>query len=66
MSSKKASAWWYLVPLFFSLLGGIIVYASLRDEDSDMALTALWLGVGTFVFNLLIGSWLWMKLVWGV
>ena len=38
------SGLWYLVPLFFSLLGGIIAYAAVKDKDESMANACLVLG----------------------
>lgn len=49
---------WYLVPLLFGLLGGIIMYAALRNEDEDMALRGLYLGLGVTVMCVLLAWWL--------
>jgi len=35
--SSKPSLIWYLLPLFFGLLGGIIGYIAVKDEDQNMA-----------------------------
>ncbi len=47
--------WWYLVPVLFGLLGGIIMYVALRNEDEGMASEGLFVGlvitvVGVFLF----------------
>ena len=38
------SGLWYLVPLFFGLIGGIIAYAAVKDKDESMATACLLLG----------------------
>ena len=30
---KERSNWWYLVPIFLGLIGGIIAYFALRNDD---------------------------------
>jgi hypothetical protein len=42
---EKPSYGWYLVPLLFGLLGGVIMYAALRKEDEGMASGGLFLGM---------------------
>jgi hypothetical protein len=36
-STGRPTFLWYLVPLFFGILGGIVGYVGTRDEDKDMA-----------------------------
>lgn len=43
--TKKTSDLWYLMPIFFALLGGIIAYAMVKDRDKEMAKTLLLTGV---------------------
>jgi hypothetical protein len=53
-SSYSASAWWWLLPLFFGFFGGIISYVALRNEDSESADKMLIFGVvWSFVLFLL-------------
>jgi hypothetical protein len=43
------SGLWYLVPIFFSILGGLIAYIAVKDRDDGMAGTCLALGVVVMV-----------------
>jgi len=36
-STGRPTLFWYLVPFFFGILGGIIGYVGTKDEDKDMA-----------------------------
>jgi hypothetical protein len=51
---EKPTDWWYLVPALFGLLGGVIMYATLRKEDEGMASGGLLLGLGITVFGVLL------------
>jgi len=48
----EASNWWYLVPLFFSILGGLIAYTAIRKEDPEKAGSCLFLGGLMFMVNI--------------
>ena len=41
----KPSAAWWLLPIFFSLIGGIIAWACIKDRDPRMAKNNLILGI---------------------
>jgi hypothetical protein len=43
-SGKPSAAWW-LLPIFFSLIGGIIAWACIKDRDPRMAKNNLILGI---------------------
>ena len=43
--ATKPTALWYLVPLFFGLIGGIIAYVGTKDEDQAMADSLLAFGI---------------------
>jgi hypothetical protein len=45
---ERPSGWWYLLPVLFSFLGGLLGYALVRDDDVDMARD---LAVTGFVFT---------------
>src|SRR3990172_4947813 len=35
--TKRKSRWWYLVPIFLQIIGGIIAYLILKDDDRKLA-----------------------------
>jgi len=55
--SRKPSALWFLVPFFFGIIGGIISYVGVKDDDEDMAATLLLFGIAMFFIDLFI-AWL--------
>ena len=46
---RKRSNLWYLAPIFFSIIGGIIAFAVLRKSDSSKAKKCLVIGIGLFI-----------------
>ena len=42
---RKRSNWWYLLPIFFGIIGGIIAYFALRRDDREKAKKCIYLGV---------------------
>ena len=49
-SSRKRSVLWYALPALFSIIGGVIAYFILRQDDHSKAKNCLWLGIILFVF----------------
>lgn len=49
------SRWWYLLPIFFSIIGGIIAYFVLRHDDSRLAKNCLIVGVIMFAVGFFVG-----------
>ena len=43
---SKPSGLWYLVPFFFGIIGGIVAYVGVKDEDREMAESLLIFGIG--------------------
>lgn len=43
--TKRRSRLWYLLPIFLSIVGGIIAYFVLRESDAVTARNTLWVGV---------------------
>jgi len=46
---RKRSNWWYLAPILFNILGGIITFAILRKSDPSKAKKCLAFGIGLFI-----------------
>ncbi len=42
---RVRSRWWYLLPIFFNIIGGVIAYFILRNDDPKKAKNCLWLGI---------------------
>jgi hypothetical protein len=44
-STKRRSRLWYLLPIFLSIVGGVIAYFVLKGNDPITARNTLWVGV---------------------
>ncbi len=62
MEVKRRSAWWFLLPILFNMIGGVIAYFVIKEDDPRKArdclllgiiLTAIWFAL--FFVPLLIG-----------
>jgi hypothetical protein len=53
--TEEPTGFWYLVPIFFALIGGIVAYVGLKDEDEDMANTCLIFGFVVSALWILLG-----------
>jgi len=57
---KPRSNAWFLLPIFFGVIGGIIAFFILRKDDPRKAKNCLYLGLAFMligiIFNILIGS----------
>ena len=42
---KQRSNWWYLLPIFFGIIGGIIAYFAIRKDDREKAKKCIYLGL---------------------
>ena len=51
---KKRSNWWYIVPILFGIIGGIIGYYALRRDDPQKAKKCLWVGIILTVINIIV------------
>ena len=45
MEVRRKSAWWFLLPILFGVIGGIIAYFVIKDDDQKRAKSCLWLGI---------------------
>jgi len=62
MEARRRSSLWFLLPIFFTIIGGIIAYFIIKDDDPRKAKNCLLLGiiltaisVAIFVVPILIG-----------
>jgi len=51
---KIRSRAWYLVPIFFGLIGGIIAYFAIRRDDPQKAKKCLYLGIILTAINVIL------------
>lgn len=51
----RKSRWWYLLPIFLNVIGGIIAYLVLKDDDRALAKNCLYLGIILTVIGFVIG-----------
>ena len=51
-NANNRSRWWYLVPILFGLVGGIIGYFALRKDDPKKAKNCLILGGILTIINI--------------
>jgi uncharacterized membrane protein YeaQ/YmgE (transglycosylase-associated protein family) len=42
---RQRSNWWYLLPIFLGIIGAIIAYFALRNDDRQKAKNCLYLGL---------------------
>ncbi len=52
--TRTRSNWWYLLPIFFSIFGGLISYFAIRHDDPKKARNCLIVGIALFVIPLII------------
>ena len=55
---RKRSNWWYLVPIFLGIPGGIVAYFALRYDDLEKAKKCLYLGLILLVVGIIIDVFL--------
>lgn len=52
--STPRSKWWYLLPIFFSIIGGIIAYFILKNSDPKLAKKCLIVGLIMTAIGLIV------------
>ena len=53
LTSKPSSAW-YLVPIFLGIIGGVVGYIAVKDEDRSMANNLLYIGIASSIIGTII------------
>ena len=51
---RKRSNWWYLLPIFLGVIGGIIAYFALRRDDREKAKKCMYLGLILLAVGILL------------
>lgn len=51
-SEKPRSYWWFLLPIFFGIIGGIIAFFVIRTDDPKKAKNCLYLGIILMVIGI--------------
>ena len=51
---KPRSNWWYLLPILFSMFGGIIAYFAIRKDDLPKAKKCMYVGLVVFAIGIII------------
>lgn len=52
--AKKPSKAWYLLPILFGIIGGVIGYFVIKRKDKKMAKNILYVGLGLFILSILL------------
>ena len=52
---QRKSRWWYLLPIFFNIIGGIIAYLILKRENKELAEKCLIVGLIFFIIQIVVG-----------
>jgi hypothetical protein len=45
MEIKRRSSFWFLLPIIFNVIGGIIAYFIIKEDDPKKAKNCLYLGI---------------------
>jgi len=51
---KSKSNAWFLLPIFFGIIGGLIAFFILRQDDPRKARNCLYLGIVFMVFGIIL------------
>lgn len=54
MYTQRRSRAWYLLPIFLGIVGGVIAYFVLRQDDSSLAKNCLYLGTALTVIHIVL------------
>jgi len=53
---RRRSGFWYLLPLVFGVIGGVIAYFVIKQDDPIKAKNCLYLGIVLLVIDILLGG----------
>jgi hypothetical protein len=57
IETSRPTRAWYIAPILFSILGGIIGYLAVRKKDKQLANRLLILGIIVFVIAILVDAY---------
>ena len=63
-ADTRRSRAWYLAPILFTIIGGVIAYLVLKDDDPQLAKRCVILGFVIIVVEIII-YYLWIGLLLG-
>jgi len=62
MTQQQRSPFWYLLPIFLGIIGGIIVYFALKNTDKQKAKRALVIGI---IISIPLFAWISLQITFG-
>jgi hypothetical protein len=51
---KRRSNWWYLLPILLGIIGGLIAYFAIRNDDREKAKKCMYLGLILLVVGIIL------------
>jgi hypothetical protein len=51
----RRSSWWYLLPILFGIIGGVIAYFVIKQDDPIKAKNCLKLGLVLLIIDIILG-----------
>jgi hypothetical protein len=61
VGSQERSRFWYLVPIFLQVIGGLVAYFALRNSSSTIAKNALYVGIIVSALTTAVGVYLYLN-----
>lgn len=58
-TEEKPTRLLYLVPIFMSLLGGVLMYIAVKDKNQEMANDGMFVGVLSFMAQVAVFILIW-------
>jgi uncharacterized membrane protein len=55
-TEKRRSGLWYLLPIFVGIIGGVIAWFVIKDDDPKKAKNCLWLGIILLIIDIVVGG----------
>ena len=55
MVEHRRSGLWYILPIIFGIIGGVIAYFVIKQDDPDKAKNCLYLGIVLLIIDIIAG-----------